>query len=340
MTGRMRPELGRRAGRMAAGLAACGLVAVLSACGASQAATVTVPRLTEPTPAGVSTLPPARLSKGSTGEAQTCHPLESLRPSGPLPKPGHMPAGSAMAKIYQRGYLIAGVDQTTDLFGYRNPLNGQLQGFDIDIARQIAQAIFGNPDRIEFKAITSQQRIPVIRSGSVDIVADSMTINCARLKLVDFSTDYFDAGQRVLVPINSPVRSISQLGHQKVCADSGTTSIETIAAEPSHPIPVAAANWTDCMVMMQQGQVAAISTDDSVLAGLQAQDPETKLVGPRFTVEPHGIAVAQGSPDLVRFVNAVLEQMRTDGRWTALYKHWIGSRLGPVPAPPAAEYRP
>lgn len=337
--GPMRPEKGGRGRRMASVLGAGGVAVLLSACAASQAATVSVPKLAEPTPAGVSTVPHAQLSQGTTGEAQTCHPLESLRPSGPLPKPGHMPAGSTMARIYQRGYLIAGVDQTTALFGYRNPLNGQLQGFDIDIARQIAQAIFGNPNRIEFKAITSDQRIPEIRSGSVDIVADSMTINCARLKLVDFSTDYFDAGQRILVPIDSPVQSISQLGHQKVCAASGTTSIETIAAEPSHPIPVAAANWTDCLVMMQQGQVAAISTDDSVLAGLQSQDPETKLVGPRFTFEPHGIAVSQKSPDLVRFVNAVLEQMRTDGQWTALYKQWIGSRLGPVAAPPPAEYR-
>ncbi|HEX3488890.1 MAG TPA: glutamate ABC transporter substrate-binding protein [Streptosporangiaceae bacterium] len=296
---------------------------------------MTVPGVAEPTPAGVSTLSPSP----SPSSAQTCHPLESLRPSGPLPRPGHMRAGSTMARIYQRRYLIVGVDQTTDLFGYRNPLNGQLQGFDIDIAKQIAQAIFGHPNRIEFKAITSQQRIPVIQNGSVDIVADSMTINCARLQQVAFSTDYFNAGQRVLVPIDSPVRSISQLGHQKVCAASGTTSIETIAAQPSHPIPVAAANWTDCLVMMQQGQVAAISTDDSVLAGLQAQDPETKLVGPKFTFEPHGIAVSRNSPDLVRFVNAVLEQMRTDGQWTALYRQWIGNRLGPVPAPPPAEYR-
>jgi polar amino acid transport system substrate-binding protein len=331
----MRPGKGRRVRRIAAGLAAGGLAAALSACGASQAATITVPKLAEPTPAGVATLRPAR----PTGNPQNCHPLESLRPSGPLPRPGHMPAGSTMARIYHHRYLIVGVDQTTDLFGYRNPLNGQLQGFDIDVAKQIAQAIFGNPNRIEFKAITSQQRIPVIRNGSVDIVVDSMTINCARLKLVDFSTDYFNAGQRVLVPINSPVRSISQLAHQKVCAASGTTSIETIAAEPSHPVPVAAPNWTDCLVMMQQGQVAAISTDDSVLAGLQAQDPETKLVGPRFTFEPHGIAVSKNSPDLVRFVNAVLARMRTDGQWTALYRQWIGNRLGPVPAPPAAQYR-
>ena len=299
-----------------------------------------MPRLTEPTPAGVSTLPPARLSKGSTGKAQTCHPLESLRPSGPLPKPGHMPSRSAMAKIYQRGYLIAGVDQTTDLFGYRNPLNGQLQGFDIDIARQIAQAIFGNPDRIEFKAITSQQRIPVIRSGSVDIVADSMTINCARLKLVDFSTDYFDAGQRVLVPINSPVRSISQLGHQKVCADSGTTSIETIAAEPSHPIPVAAANWTDCMVMMQQGQVAAISTDDSVLAGLQAPGPGNQAgrapVHGRAARDRGRPGLAGPGPVCQRGAGADENRRAVDRAVQAVDQE----PLGPVPALPAAEYRP
>jgi polar amino acid transport system substrate-binding protein len=321
-----------------AGLAAIGLSLGLAACGvgAAPGTSVTVPSLAEPTPSGVATVAPARV----TPAPQTCHPLESLRPTGPLPRPGHMPAGSTMARIYAQHHLIVGVDQTTDLFGYRNPLNGQLEGFDIDIARQIAQAIFGNPNRVEFKAITSAQRIPVVRSGAVNIVADSMTINCARERLVDFSTDYFDAGQRVLVPINSPVTSIADLAGQKVCAAAGTTSIQTIAAQRPHPIPVAAATWTDCLVMLQQGQVAAISTDDSVLAGLQVQDPQTKLVGPRFTFEPHGIAISQQSPDLVRFVNAVLEQMRTDGEWTALYKEWIGTRLGPVPAPPAPSYRP
>jgi Bacterial extracellular solute-binding proteins, family 3 len=63
--------------------------------------------------------------------------------------------------------------------------------------------------------------------------------------------------------------------------------------------------------------MAAISTDNSVLAGLAAQDPETKLVGPLFTVEQHGVAISKSAPDLVRFVNAVLEQMRTDGTWTS-----------------------
>ncbi len=112
----------------------------------------------------------------------------------------------------------------------------------------------------------------------------------------------------MLVPINSKVTGIGDLGGKKVCADAGTTSIQQIQAQPSHPIPVAADNWTDCLVMLEQGQVAAISTDNSVLAGLEAQDPQTRLVGPQFTVEQHGIAISKSAPDLVRFVNAVMEQ--------------------------------
>ncbi len=320
-------------------LVACALAFLVTACGAGQPPAASPPAVGAPMPAGVSVLRSAPLSSGTVGTAQNCHPLASLRPSGPLPPAGHMPAGSTMARIAKRGYLIAGVDQTTYLDGYRNPLTGQLQGFDIDVARRIAQAIFGNPGRIQFRAITQAQRISVIQQGAVDIVADSMTITCAREKYVDFSTDYFDAGEQVLVPTDSTVTGIGGLGGKKVCAAAGTTSIQVIAAQRSHPVPVAVNNWTDCLVMLMQGQVAAISTDNSILAGLAAQDPQTKLVGPLFTAEQHGIAISKNAPDLVRFVNAVLEQMRTDGTWTALYSGWFGSRLGRVPAPPAPSYR-
>ena len=84
------------------------------------------------------------------------------------------------------------------------------------------------------------------------------------------------------------------------------------------------------------GQVAAISTDGSVLAGLAAQDPETKIVGAPFTIEPHGIGVSQKNPDLVRFVNAVLARWIADRGWAASYARWLGT---PVPAPPVARYK-
>ena len=128
----------------------------------------------------------------------------------------------------------------------------------------------------------------------------------------------YDAGQRVLVRGGSPAKGIGDLGGQKVCATTGSTSIANIARPSGRdPIPVAVPYWTDCLVLLQQGQVAAISTDDSILAGLAAQDPWTKIVGPRFTTEPYGLAISQQHPDFVRFVNAVLQQLRTNGHWAA-----------------------
>jgi polar amino acid transport system substrate-binding protein len=274
-----------------------------------------------------------RLAPAAVRATPSCNPVaSSLRPSGPP----RVTPGSFMAKIRARGYLIAGVSQSTNPFGFVNPLNGKTEGFDIDMVHAIAKAIFGNPNKIEYKAISDDQRIPEVRSGAVDIVAHTMTINCERLQDVDFSTVYFTAGQQVLVLKNSRVKSLADLGGKKVCATAGSTSIANIKAASSHPIPVAAASFTDCLVLLQQGEVAAISTDNSILAGLAAQDPWTKIVGPVFTSEPYGMAISQQHPDFVRFVNAVLQQMRTGGQWAASYAHWVGT---PVPAPPPAHYR-
>ena len=239
-----------------------------------------------------------------------------------------------MARILARGYLIAGVDQSTYPFGFFNPLDERDEGFDIDMVRAVADAIFGNPNKVHYVTISDAQRIPDIESGAVDIVAHTMTILCSRLKYVAFSSVYFDAGQRVLVLKNSPARSLADLRGQKVCATAGADSLTAIVKAGA--IPVTVTYWTDCLVLLQQGDVAAISTDDGILAGLHTQDPWTKLVGPRLTDEPYGLAISLQHPDFVRFVNAVLEQMRTDGQWAASYARWIGT---PVPAPPPVEYR-
>jgi polar amino acid transport system substrate-binding protein len=262
-----------------------------------------------------------------------CDPTaSSLRPAGPP----QVTPGSFMATIRHRGYLIAGVSQSTYPFGFFNPLDGNTEGFDIDMVHAIAKAIFGNPDKIEFRAISDKQRSPEVESGAVDIVAETMTITCKRLLQTDFSTVYFEAGQQVLVLKNSRVKSLADLGGKKVCATPSSTSIGNIRAARPHPIPVTATTYTGCLVLLQQGDVAAISTDNNILAGLKAQDPWTKIVGPVFTSEPYGLAISKKHSDFVRFVNAVLQQMRTDGQWAADYRHWVGTR---VPAPPAARYK-
>jgi polar amino acid transport system substrate-binding protein len=254
----------------------------------------------------------------------------SLRPTGPP----QVTPGSFMEHIRDRGYLIAGVWQSTYPFGFYNPLDSNTEGFEIDIVHAIAKAIFGNPNKIEFKAISDTQRIPDVRSGAVDIVAHTMTILCKRLKLVDFSSVYFDAGAQVLVLRNSRVNSLADLRGKKVCATPTSDSLGYIKA--ARAIPVAAASFTYCLVLLQQGDIAAISTDNAILAGLHAQDPWTKIVGRVFSFEPYGLAISKRHPEFVRFVNAVLQRLRTDGQWAADYRHWVGT---PVPAPPPAKYK-
>ena len=97
-------------------------------------------------------------------------------------------------------------------------------------------------------------------------------------------------------------------------------------------------DWSDCLVLLQQGQVDAISTDDTILAGLRAQDRTgTKIVGEPFTKEYYGIGIPKENEDMVRFVNAVLENIR-GGAWQASYDRWLREHLGPA-SPPKPEYR-
>lgn len=309
-------------------------VLLLGACSAGPAPSEVVPRsAAAPQPAGASTVSAAPSS--AAGAPPSCDATASLRP-GPLPAAGQMPSGSTMARIQQRGRLIAGVDQNTYLMGFRNSFNGEIEGFDVDVARQIAKAVFGDEKKVQFKVVTAAERIPMLQSGAVDVVVRTMTITCERLESVAFSQVYYQAGQRVLVRRNSGITGVDGLKDKRVCVASGSTSLGNVVNRAKTTVSVP--NWTDCLVMLQQGQTDAISTDDTILAGLAAQDPYTEVVGARFTDESYGVGIPKGQDDLVRFVNGVLERMRADGTWGAIYGRWL-TPLGPAPSPPVARYR-
>lgn len=245
---------------------------------------------------------------------------------------------AATAQIRQRGALVAGVDQNTFLMGYRNPASGDLEGFDIDVVHALAQAILGDPNKVTFRAISSADRIPVLQRDEVDVVVRTMSITCDRLQQVAFSNVYYDAGQRLLVHKRSGVSSMADLGGKKVCATSGSTSLDHIAQAASKPVPVAVPNWTDCLVMLQQNEVDAVSTDDTILAGLAAQDPNTEVVGAKFTDEPYGVAVTHNNHALAAVINGVLKDWRDSGQWQAAYQKRLGG-LGPA-SPPDPVFRP
>ena len=282
--------------------------------------------------------PAAPTPAASAPAAESCNPRASLRPAGALPAPGRMPAGSYMAKIQQRGRLVLGTSQDTLLFSSRNPFTGKVEGFDVDMGRQIAAAIFGDPDRIQIKVIGYDERVSSAVDGSVDLVADTMTANCARWKDVNFSSTYYEAGQKVLVSSASEAKRIEDLGGRKVCAAKGSTSYDNIVKVASRPVAVDRPSFGDCLVAFQRNEVDAISTDDTILIGLAAQDPYAKVVGLRFTQEPYGMAMSNEHPEFTRFVNAVLARNRADGTWKSTYERWLGD-FGAAPQPPVAQYR-
>jgi len=314
-------------------LASLAVAAVLAGCAATSTSF----------PASSSTATPTATAGGPARQASTtasCNPYESLPPQSGGPK---ATPGSWAAAIRARGYLIAGVDQTTYHFGYLNPLTGQIEGFDIDMIKDVAAAIFGlSPDspalaqHIHFKSIDDAERLPDIQKGMVDIVAHTMTVNCSRMQEVDFSSIYYDAKQRILVDApadGATAPDLAQLGaaRDKVCATTDSDSVAQIQA--AHAVAVQVTYWSDCLVQLEEGQVAGISTDDSILYGMQAQDPGTVVTGSALEDEPYGLGISKAHPDFVRFVNAVLAADRANGTWAKSYRTWV-SATAPLPTWP------
>lgn len=279
----------------------------------------------------------APTSSAAPPTAATCdNATQSYDPLAPLPAPGQMPAGSTMRTIQDRGRLVVGVSADSYLLGSRNPQTGEIEGFDIDMARAVAEAILGDADAMELKVITAADRIPVLESGEVDIVARNMTMTCARWEQIGFSQVYYQSGQKILVRQGSDITGLDTLGGHQVCAPNGTSSMENLIRLAPDAEPVGATNHTGCLVLFQSGEVDAITGDDTVLAGLAAQDPYAVVLDDEpFSQEPYGIGVNAADTDLAAFINAVLEQTRADGSWTEAYDRWLAPHLGEGTGQPA-----
>jgi polar amino acid transport system substrate-binding protein len=304
----------------------------LTGCGHSEFVVPTaVPTLPPPTPAGMQELTPEAPRPPEAG-AENCDATASLRPFRSKAE-----ADEAVAKIRHRGRLIVGLDIGSNLFSFRDPITGEITGFDVDIAGEVARDIFGTPSQVEYRILASAERIAALQKSEVDIVVKTMSITCGRRKLVNFSTVYLVANQRLLVPRDSSIRRAGDLSGKRGCVAQGTTSPRRIRDISPAPIIVSVVNWADCLVAMQQRQVDAVSTDDSILAGLMAQDPYLHIVGPSMDEEPYGIGINLDNTGLVRFVNGTLERIRRDGTWNTLYRKWL-TVLGPAPAPPTPRY--
>ena len=321
------------------------LLLSLAACGAGGYAQAPL----SPTPTAAATTSAAPTTAAPTPAASKCNPVPAgfnpLQTYDPLPS---LPASGALtgrlAEIRARGYLIAGVSADTLLMAARNPLTGQIEGFDIDLVHEIAKAILGDAAKVQLVVITAGQRQSFLVNRTVDIVVRNMTMNCARWLdwPIAFSAEYYHSGQKVLVRKGSTATSLDDLAaaKAKVCAPTGTTSLAKLQEFVAKGVvPVTADTHTGCLLLFQQAKVDAITGDDTVLAGLATQDPYAVVPAQTaITAEPYGVGFNSEDKVFVQYVNRLLETTKADGRWKASYDRWLAPSLGDAPTPPAAVY--
>ncbi len=310
---------------------ACGIVA-LAGCAPVTGTDAGEPAAVFPAPAGMTETDPAAPAGEDAPTEQDCDPTASLRPF-----PDAAQADAAVAAIRERGRLIVGTDVGNNLFSFREPRTGDIAGFDIDIAGEIARDIVGSSSAVEYRILTETERISALQDGSVDVVVKTMTVTCQRRELVNFSTVYFEAHQRILVPRSSPITGPGDLSGKRVCVAQGSTSARRVEQIDPPPALFPVVTWADCLVALQQRDIDAVSTDDAILAGLAAQDPSLHIVGPDMADNPYGIGIKLDDTGLVRFVNGTLERIRSDGTWDRIYRRWL-TVLGPAPEPPPPRY--
>lgn len=233
-------------------------------------------------------------------------------------------SSNALDQIKKRDKIIFGVKNDTRLFGLKNPTTGEVEGFDIDIAKALAREILGDEKKAEFKEVTSKTRIPMLNNGDVDAVVATMTISEERKKEVDFSDVYFNAGQSLLVKKGSKIKGLKDLTPgTKVLAVKGATSAANIRQKAPKAQVLEYENYAEAFTALKAGKGDALTTDDAILYGMADEDPSYQLVGGTFTEEPYGIAVKKGNTELVKELNKALKAIKDSGKYDEIKNKWI-----------------
>ncbi|HYZ91427.1 MAG TPA: glutamate ABC transporter substrate-binding protein [Actinomycetota bacterium] len=246
-------------------------------------------------------------------------------------------AGSFMSEIQDDGELVVGVKFDVPQFGFRNPTTDEVEGFDTDFGREIAKAIGVEPKFVE---AISANRIPFLQQDKVDIVFSTMTVNDERKKQIDFSDVYYVASQSFLTR-KGETMTVDTAAGKKVCTAKGSTSeLNLPAVQPDVEI-VLQDGYAQCVQLLRNQQVDAVSTDDVILLQFVKQSPDDfEVSDDTFSTEPYGAGMKKGHPEFVEFVNGVIQDMKRDGRWADLYAKWITPVTGDdAPEPPPADVK-
>jgi len=247
-------------------------------------------------------------------------------------KPPKLAAGTTMAAIQQKGKLVIGTKFDQPLFGLKDPATGKIEGFDADIGREIAKAIFGNvkdiDSKISFVETVSKNREPFIQNGTVDLVVATYTINATRKQVVDFAGPYFQAHEDIMVRKDeNSIKTVTDLNGKKVCSVQGSTSIKNLVAKaPQADTSITFDTYSKCAEALGDGRVQAEVTDNSILAGLAAQsEGKYKVLNAPFSDEPYGIGLKKGDTTFRTFLNDTIQKLENNGTWKKLFDKDVSS---------------
>lgn len=253
--------------------------------------------------------------------------------------------GTTMAKIQEKGKIVVGTKFNQLGSGLKNPTTGELEGFDIEIAKLIAVGIFGGTvadagSKIQFKETISGVREAVIQNGDVDVVVATYTINDTRKTQVDFAGPYVVDGQTVMVKSdNSTVKALADLNGKKVCTGRGSTTPANLEKLQVKPSELALRDtYPECADELRQGRVEAVVTDRGILLGLVASSSGAfKLLNIDVSKEPLGIGLKKGDDAFREFLNTRLEEIEKSGEWADAYSRTLGKLGLTTPTPPPVD---
>jgi glutamate transport system substrate-binding protein len=241
------------------------------------------------------------------------------------------PADTTPGRIQERGEITIGVKFDVPPFGFKNPQTNKVEGFDVDLGRFIAAELGVEPKFIE---AISDNRIPFLQKGTVDLILSTMTINAERDQEIDFSEPYYIARGRILVPKGSNIKGLGDLAGNSVCTALGSTYEETLREDAPRADLKLVDTYSECLELLQNEAVDAVSTDDVILTGMIIQDDSLEMVGDALTTEPYGVGIKEGDKELKSVVDGVLKKVEDDGRWEETYGEWVGRHIGRQEQPP------
>ena len=244
-----------------------------------------------------------------------------------------------LKKIKESGKITMGVRESSSPLSYLDA-NQLPIGYHIDICKAIIEDVkkkIGVPDlKIEMQTVTSQNRIPLVSNGTVDIECGSTTNSIARQKQVAFAYTTFVANTRMVVKKPSRITSITQLDGKQVATTQGTTAVALMRTiEKSKNIDfqkIFGKDHAESFLLLETDRAVAFVMDDNILIGLIANSRSPLLyhiVGDSLSTEPYGIMMRKNDPDFKKIADTTIARMMKSGEIDKLYAKWFMGKIPP-----------